>query len=128
MRPIKFRAWDKTNKKWLLGYDYENLGGFSLTGECVILGEFASLFRPLSRLNEIEIMQFTGLEDKNGKEIYEGDIVRNELFTEKQDDIIGEIKWVGCGFWFVDSNMNLFNIPSDIEIIGNIYENPELLK
>ena len=56
MREIKFRAWDKRNKEWLLGYEYSSLGGFSLTGECVLFGEFGDLFNPLKRINEIDIM------------------------------------------------------------------------
>ena len=89
-------------------------------------------------------MQFTGLLDKNGKEIYEGDVVRTEYFEGEQRDSKGRVKREEG--WYVSrrkpvviiwraakhtTGYNLGPIPKGKtrrEIIGNIYENPELLK
>lgn len=72
MRQIKFRAYDKVEKKWL--FDYEKLGGFSLIGEVTLMGQLNTV--PIDQWKYIEIMQFTGLKDKNGVEIYEDDVIR----------------------------------------------------
>lgn len=76
--------------------------------------------------DDIDIMQYTGLLDKNGSEIYEGDIV-------KCADEIGIVLYFGANFqvnWDPVSTYAtyLFLCAKDSEIIGNIYENPELLK
>jgi hypothetical protein len=136
-REIKFRAWDKKHKKWLLGYDYGNLGGFSLVGECVLMGEFEALFHPLTRIDEIEIMQYIGLKDRKCKEIYEldcpdgiyegafidwcKDCCSYELF----DIVFGCYSCLGDIHWsdFAESVKN-----KEVTIIGNKFENPELLK
>lgn len=105
--------------------------------------------------NDIKLMQFTGLKDKNGKEIYEGDIVKIDV-KEWDDDwiktlrgITGEVKWVeeGCEYWagliwdekygggveFLkligeeDWNGGEEMSGNKLEIIGNIYENPKLI-
>ena len=122
MREIKFRAWDKKNKKWIfIRYlnpreeETEYLEIEDMEGE--IYGE-----------EEVELMQFTGLKDKNGKEIFEGDIIKNNSF-----EYIGVVEFSLNSVGFVlhkikdKSILNgvyLYN--ANVEVIGNIYENPKL--
>lgn len=66
-------------------------------------------------------MQFTGLHDKNGKEIYEGDIVKRDL-----DGDVGMVE-IDSGVFTMSGDCQLPLFQETVEIIGNIYENPELL-
>lgn len=139
MRTLKFRVWDKAENKWLLGYDYPDLGGFSLFGEMVLVGEFAHVINIEKLSNDdYAVMQFTGLKDKNGKEIYEGDVIQIDAFYEniphyptdnQTDDLIGIVKYVNGSFEADSVPLYVFyetNNP-ELEIIGNIHENPDLL-
>jgi len=109
MREIKFRAWDTENKCMR-----KNVG----VSETFVEYDM-SCHKPVEILIP---MQYTGLKDKNGKEIYEGDVVKYfEGFIE-------EVKWnyYSCGFDpFSYYEGDLAGL--DCEVIGNIYANPELL-
>jgi uncharacterized phage protein (TIGR01671 family) len=126
VREIKFRAWDSKAKEM----DYSDP-----------LDDLSRSYRWFYSLedrdssNNIFLMQFTGLKDKNGKEIYEGDIVHFiEKFYPKFKNF--RIRW-GDGAWEVYAELpnedNLwFALDRDLafkaEVIGNVWENPELIK
>ena len=124
MREIKFRAWHKEKKiiGKVLGIDILHKEIFFSNGD-VDCYEF-------SDFKYIELMQYTGLKDKNNKEIYEGDIVKL-----RANHGIGVVKYYDEWGAFVIEyikprplavlGMNYYK--EDIEVLGNIYENLELL-
>lgn len=121
MREIKFRAWDK-NKKIMIDDYYQDICKHY---PAVKLGEYISkTVRAVGEYYET-YMQYTGLKDKNGKEIYEDDVIEEDSGLYYQ--IIFEN---GCFGYFNNPTRLCENSIEeyDIKIIGNIYENPELLK
>lgn len=109
MRELKFRVWNKRAKV----YDeyFELSPKWTQNGDQIIYNK------------AFIIEQYTGLEDKNGKEIYEGDIVKY-VFGNKP------IRFDVGRYWLGETLDDLFGaeLRYDLEVIGNIHENPELLK
>ena len=131
MREIKFRAWSSGRKEMT---EVENI---NFKGNAVYL--ISKYLRLVANLDETELMQYTGLQDENGVDIYEGDIINlsYEYFDGhfRDNEIVGKVCFEGSSFrisykkydeireWRIDEPEIL-----SIEVIGNIYENPELLE
>ena len=121
MKNFKFRVWDKNNKKML---DWKELDLTKELGEDEI-----TIFEPTGQFAQpmyfYETMQSTGLKDNDGIEFYEKDIVRNidseELGVVEYDEGQFRVSYNGV-------SEQLWEIDKDLQIIGNIYENPELLE
>jgi len=118
-REIKFRAWDKENEEM---YDVAMID--VETGE-VAYTDHPTGYNADALLEQVELMQYTGLKDKNGKEIYEGDILKDcdtrEIKTviwHKNCFILRDTKGFYQWTYFEDEH----------EVIGNIYENSDLLE
>jgi len=114
-RPIKFRAWDKEAGLWVGA-------GYWLLSDAGIQWSETKEFT-----TDIILMQYTGLKDKNGKDIYEGDIVdgmARKYFIKNSGRGMYE-------FWETETEQGyhwgIWNVHNQLEIIGNIYENPSLL-
>lgn len=123
MREIKFRAWDKARRVMI---DDLICFGKNKDGRTYIAhnNEFNSAMPPFHGYmwdsRNLEIMQYTGLLDSKGKEIYEGDIVKCGTF-------IGAVEYIAPE-WIIKIRHTYLkaNYPH-IEIVGNIYEHPDLL-
>jgi len=125
-REIKFRAWDKEQKYMR---DWNNLRetGYNIDW----FRDNAKEDKPNDIWTDPDftLMQYTGLKDKNGKEIYEGDILR--VGEGIMFPALLTVKWLGFGFKltapaYVNSIEN--STPAEnLKVIGNIWENPELL-
>ena len=147
MREIKFRAYIKKDyNKELIGKILE-ISSIHLKKNKVIIGysiNKSNYGNKSFNYEDIELMQYTGLKDKNGKEIYEGDIVK---IAEKKNiskhkvihmkPIIADIEWSEEYLTYILITLSVKDAfesladyleEYDVEVIGNIYDNPELLK
>ena len=129
MREIKFRAWLKEEKKMV---NVETMDFTDKTIRCLKKNEFINAYL-LRRMifDDIELMQYTGLKDKNGKEIYEGDIL---FFRDENMKYV--VVWQDAAFIIKSIEIRKYSEKmcwlddTEIccEIVGNIYENKKLLE
>lgn len=107
-REIKFRAWDKALKEILPNVQNH-------------INDKEWAFGSMLKNDRWVLMQFTGLHDKNGREIYEGDILESDSFVDT-------FSWTDGGYTFDrDTKDEVMTVHYPYEVIGNIYSNPELL-
>ena len=154
MKEYKFRGKKASNGEWVYGYlaeiatdwDFYNGHGLPIEYSKVII-ETNLLTRPMTTIAPETIGQYTGLKDKNGTKIYEGDILKHHSLTEQmQKDLLHQIIGKAVkekGMTYIVGKMNngyldeeikttnykaLLLSPELFEIIGNIHENPELME
>lgn len=140
MNKPKFRAWDTWNKRMITefggsnrvktkdGSNYVDLQARKDGTVKAVLMEFKNSGIFTRPVEDLPTMQYTGLKDKNGVEIYESDILNYGDYKKSHEVIfrngcfwghaIGEEEQIGIG---------LFNALEDLEVCGNVHENPELL-
>lgn len=116
MRTIKFRLWDIEDKK-MLTEDFDDLT-ISLVGT-IVSHEYGDSY---DVSDKYKLMQYTGLKDKNGKEIYEGDVIESGHRVVFAHGCFALTKYGGAGTIILK-----FSEMEPIKVIGHIYENPELI-
>ena len=139
MREIKFRAWDEETNEMVSWEDDINVTDreIDIKNKCVMVHVYNS--SPNEPDYTIEshnaiLMQYTGLKDKNGKEIYEGDIVKRTEKTNccNKEKLLGLFEVVFEGYSFLAKNNHYHFLgwagDDEREVIGNIHDNPELME
>ena len=128
-REIKFMAWSKYTQRM---YWFDLTWGNYLHGDGWIgmlpVGEIDRKKRVQVDPDDCDFMQFTGLYDKNGKEIYEGDVFRIPPDKHHHYEELNVVEYSDGVYSLSDHGLYLNDWNSRGEVIGNIYENPELLE
>ena len=135
MRDIKFRAWDKQTKRLFQVQTLQFYGANNTVDACWTNGvDFdgeSTLGEPeLNNLHNLELMQYTGLKDKKGVEIYEGDILFHPLQGRRKVYYPYSERVASYGLRDIDNGFGstLQDSHAVWEVIGNIYENKDLLE
>lgn len=137
MREIEFRAWDNARNILVTQDNVDNMPEFDEDGygpysedewypAKQILGIF-KYFQDIARDERFVVEQFTGLLDKNGTKIFEGDIVRLSIVFPRMATNM-PVLWRNNGFWLVEGDRSYMPNEEYREVIGNIHDNPELLE
>lgn len=125
----KFRAWDEDHK--YMEYTDKNLV-VCFSDEGAEVTDHTTFSHSCTSMQNYELMQSTGLKDKNGTEIYEGDIVQHSEKPNPWFSYPFEVIQARTGEWRLDNfrcgTVLAFSNQDELEVLGNIYENPELLE
>ncbi|WP_336020473.1 YopX family protein [Fusobacterium polymorphum] len=124
MKEFKMKAWLKKENKMV------SIIGIDLNYQYIRYSDDGNLFKDdykIAEFKDIELLQFTGAKDKAGQEVYEADVIK---FNDGIDDIYGLISYddedaVYC-VSYENVTEHLLNMAGNFEIVGNIFENPDL--
>lgn len=140
MREQKYRAWDKQDKRMIV-HEQEFIPiKVTSAGVLRLNPHHEEDFYEFMETDRFELMQYINLNDKNGVEIYEGDIIKYPDYWSKEYRV-GVLTFVATSYWFLSGERRVSihsfftgnhpNVPAgterDIEVIGNIHQNPELV-
>lgn len=125
-REVKYKAWDK-EEKVMIDWFWLNSEGKAYETPVTL---YDTPHTEIERNDDLILMQYTGLKDKNGVEIYEGDVIAEEVGLDELNIIVEVVYYDGCFMGKEKGHEPEYPIKDflDGEVVGNIYENPELLE
>ena len=126
MREMKFRVWDRKYNRMSQPFRLGKDSNIVFNSRCICGVEITG--------NDFIYLQFTGLKDKNGQEIFEGDIIKGLFYdslSKTYKTTICYVAWDISGYWTYKGEQDFIGgyltDLKDVEVIGNMYENPELI-
>jgi uncharacterized phage protein (TIGR01671 family) len=138
-RQIRFRVWDIKGGNWLNPDHTQDGAGITFKGEVAFCSQSQFGYVREEHKDRFVIQQFTGVKDKNGREVFEGDILKFKTYDGWKDDfgryvflevryheLTASFRMTRCDTYRGDS-FDYSDKPKEVEVVGNIFENPELL-